>query len=207
MAVVVLFLGVEACSSSSPSATNGGTGGQPTATGGAGTAGTGGAAEMGGATGMGGAAGMGGAGGFGAHCTADDDCGQTFFCYAPGVFHCSGKCPVGSTACATDADCAPDAGSAAPSVCVDVPCGCSPSRACQPGCLTSADCEEGMTCGADHHCTRTVCSPSVGGCPANFACSEGLCIRQSCGTDADCAGGCVANKCYSAAGICQLAPY
>jgi hypothetical protein len=144
-------------------------------------------------------------------CRSQNDCMPAISlwlqCLAPGEFAGCGSCRGSTNECSTDADCAPDGGSAAgKQVCAAAAssyCYCTGVLICQPGCRTNADCSSGTACNAQHACQPT-CTAGDGTCGADFACSsEGFCQQKSCTTDTDCSGACVKGKCYSTPGTCQ----
>ncbi len=167
--------------------------------GGAGGAGTGGQAGA-----AGGNPGRGGAGGAnGGPCWSMNDCGYAP-CLPPGSPLCGGACIAPQHPCTSDTDCQADA--AAPTVCEVIPCSCPFGMGCVPGCTTSADCPEGQTCAANHHCRPSSCSPN-GACPRDFSCGgdpAATCVRKPCQKDSECSGACVLGRCYAGPGMCRL---
>ena len=174
-----------------------GAGGSP----GAGGFGAGGAIGAGGTT-----VGDGGSSGFdaGLHlngpCQQSTDCeSNSLFCAAPGQPTC-GICGPAMLPCVTDLDCAALDGGP-PSVCDPFPCVCT--NACHPGCQTDGDCAVGLSCGANHHCAPTACTPVSDACPVDFACdSGGHCARKSCTSASECSNSCVNLVCYGTPGTC-----
>jgi hypothetical protein len=152
--------------------------------------------------------------GLGCACTASDQC-VTNLCQ-------DGTCSypeLPAPPCNLDTDCP------AGRIC-EVPT-CSCTSQCVPGCSGDADCGEGEICaGPGSRCEAKTClglpyPPSESGCPANFACEQGVdkidrCVRLSCQADRDCAEGyCVIGQqppgnpgdpamglCYSSLGSC-----
>ncbi len=147
-------------------------------------------------------------------CRSNADCAtqppQPFLCFAPGQQVCGGPAcpPPPPDACKADGDCASH-GISPPWVCEPSPC-CSWSY-CIAGCTKDADCAEGNTCGADHHCAPTPCNTSAD-CPPDFECpptkpSTLHCVRRTCMTDAHCPHFCVDGACYSGSlGTCGVPP-
>jgi hypothetical protein len=185
--------------------TGGGAGGLPEGTGGG----------AGGALGGAGGSGSGGAGGGvtkGTPCSSIADCGNlsTMTCRAPGEFLGCGNCIPGTSTCANDSDCVPDAGTTtAKMICDVVPrtsCSCEPApRKCVSGCRSAADCAVGEGCNS-LRCERT-CVPGDGTCATDFSCNtSGFCARNSCTSDAQCSVACVKGYCYDSRGQCDYYP-
>jgi hypothetical protein len=193
----LLWLPLLACSSGS---TGGGAGG---------TSGTGGAAN-GGMTGTGGAQDAGppndaGHDTSGGGCWIASDCRGGAFCSPPGQTVCGGACIPVTNPCNSDSQCATDAG--APKICDIVPCSCPTNMACVAGCTSSAECLEGQSCGANHHCVPIACGSAGQTCPTDFVCSTsaGTCVRKPCTSDSQCSNACVLGSCYRSPGACRLA--
>ncbi|HVV51374.1 MAG TPA: hypothetical protein VHO06_17015 [Polyangia bacterium] len=138
-------------------------------------------------------------------CWTASDCHGGSFCTLPGQSACGGACPTVTHPCSVDSDCAGDA--AAPQICVVEPCVCGPTNmGCLAGCLHDADCAQGESCGADHHCAPTACGGGAPSCPTDFACGAGgTCARKRCTSDGECSSACVEGQCYDRPGSCQLA--
>ena len=178
------------------------------------TSGHAGSGGRGGARGTGGAAGgRGGAAGTQDGGTAQDgghDMAGGPRCLGPGEVLCGGTCTPVTNPCTADQDCASDA--AVPQVCNTDPCACSDHpRRCMPGCVTDADCGEGLTCrSSDHRCSIVYCASGQSACPANFTCDTFFlapeCVRTMCTTDSQCSGACVGGQCYPSPGHCGFPP-
>jgi hypothetical protein len=202
LAALVLVVG-GACSSNLTS--EGGGGG----IGGGGRGGAGGGAVGGGAGGRDGGAQDGpshdGAGRIGGPCWSQSDCTIDGFCTPPGGTFCLGVCEQSDEPCQVDSDCeAFDAATSAPLVCDPQPCGCSTTKACQPGCGTDADCPLGASCGSDQRCAPTTCTSGGQSCPVDFICgANGNCTRKTCTIDSQCSKACVLGACYSGPGLCH----
>lgn len=138
-----------------------------------------------------------------AGCRSASDCSGGQECVAPGASPGCGVCRPSD--CTTDAQCASG------QVCDQAPCVCTGSgRACIPACKSAADCGEGQSCTATHHCVPTPCS-GASQCPMYFACvftpGGGQCTRRTCASDAECGGGwCVDGACWGALGSCTFPP-
>ncbi len=136
-------------------------------------------------------------------CRGASDC-TAGSCLQPGEQACGGACNPHPNDCTRDDDCRVAAGGAAVLVCDPVPCSCNGgANACVPGCVTSADCDEGQTCTpATGRCAATACGPAAP-CPLDFDCATGACHRRTCTTDVDCDGFCVDGACHGALGACH----
>jgi hypothetical protein len=202
--------------------TGGAMAGSDGAAGAGGTTGSGGraAGTGGGAAGSGGTGGKGGSGSgsggapvVGTPCSKNQECGSGFalMCRAPGEFLGCGACQQGRSNCASDTDCAADAGTSGGGrpICDPGPntnCFCPGTRICLTGCRDKSDCPPGQNCNYNHQCQNT-CVPGDGSCPVDFTCgTDGFCGRTLCTGDAECSGACVKGFCYSTRGSCEYTP-
>jgi hypothetical protein len=113
---------------------------------------------------------------------------------------CGGACNTESGNCTSDADCKPHG---ATLVCDPIACSCNGQMQCEPGCTDDTPCTPlGEVCDvATARCVAHACSqPS--GCPANFDCTGGSCMRRPCSSDLDCDGYCVNGACFDQTGTC-----
>jgi len=137
-------------------------------------------------------------------CWVAADCHNASFCSPPGQTVCGGACLAVTNPCTADPVCATDAG--VPRVCEIVPCSCPTNMGCVPGCTSTADCLEGQSCGADHHCAPTACGGAGQTCPTDFVCGTGgTCARKACTSDGQCSNACVLGSCYHGPGYCRVA--
>jgi len=202
----------EASGNTGAGAANGATGaGTASGNTGAGAAnGTTGAGATSGTTGAGAANGStdGGTSGLNGPCKTFSDCQPGTTCAPPGFPGFCGICFTPAETCSSDTDCTgvdADAATPRPAICDPDPtnCTCDGAKTCQAGCLNNSDCAIGLSCGSDHHCAPTACSPVSDACPVDFSCgSDGHCARKSCSSDSECSSACVLGTCYGAPGYC-----
>lgn len=140
-------------------------------------------------------------------CRSDDDCmgGTSWeYCLPPG------EPPACGVGCMMMRDCEAHADCGEGSRCVQYRGGCCASTdplssRCLPAC-TEASCAEGERCNTEGICEPIPCSDGWS-CPAYTSCTgtgDGHgCSRNTCATDADCAGGyCVNGACHPGLGTC-----
>ncbi len=122
-------------------------------------------------------------------CANNSDCGA-------GLKHLCG-------AVIADPRCDKTCGSDCPGTCGSLVCSLSLTNVCL-GCTSDADCPLYDACYANACATRT-CTTSDD-CPADEECdtTSSSCTATSCGSDADCFGSCINNRCASGAGACEL---
>lgn len=131
-------------------------------------------------------------------CTNDFECGGgNAACFLADI--CVGGsvgCNQGVIGCSTDDDCLSAGGPF--TVCRMCPDGYG---ICDYACTTI--CDLGWTCDADH-CVHAPCQTNAD-CPANFVCTdpEHVCVRRTCGGDAECDGYCVSGWCIEELGFCH----
>jgi hypothetical protein len=136
-------------------------------------------------------------------CRSSAECDGVSICFPPAGLGCVVQpLPPTAVACTSDPDCANDG---ATQVCAQVACDSTRGKNCAPGCASDADCVEGQTCSATHHCVAKACDT---GCPPLFGCDSttSMCGRRACQRDADCPTGgvCVDGGCYATLGQCGL---
>lgn len=137
-------------------------------------------------------------------CRSGADCKLPASCLPPGAGAGCGVCNTPPSPCMADGDCAAMGASA---ICEPAQCACNGEKVCVQGCVSSASCDPGQTCGPDHRCHTTVCAQQID-CTVNFLCPPVLnahCERRTCTVDPECdVGYCVQGLCYEVPGDCTL---
>jgi hypothetical protein len=140
-------------------------------------------------------------------CRSSTDCDPAQYCLPPGVSPGCGVDCQPERGCEQDTDCAQ---LGANFICVEYVGLCctssQPSSRCQEKC-TATSCDVDFRCNDRGECVQLRCSEGYT-CPPYTQCQViapgNGCVRLSCATDADCAGGtCVMDKCYEGQGQCS----
>jgi hypothetical protein len=129
-------------------------------------------------------------------------CNANDACINGHALACNGDTAVWAPmSCSIDSDC--EVSGLPPQTFVCRQCG-DGVGACDLACQSDAQCGPGATCAAGGHCTATPCTTN-GQCPEDFECStsDGFCVRQTCSSDVQCVGYCVAGHCAGSLGVCS----
>ncbi len=125
-------------------------------------------------------------------------CGGMRYCLAPDELPQCGICNAAEPACVSNNDCVD-------STCAPFPCSCGTRMCQQITCTDDSACSPAEYCSIAGYCLSRHCA-STADCPADFACANNDCVRQSCLTDGECSAFCVNGQCYSGRGTCTISP-